>query len=405
MSLSNRERQTSLSDLIKEIQETKVRLCLDCGKCTAVCPVSQYTDEFNPRLIIQRKLNRPPSDTPMLDESIWSCLNCQLCYEWCNYKVKFPDFINSLRAEAVGEGARIPCSHGGALQSAMHMMARRGVKQERLDWLPEDIILTAQSETRFFVGCAPYLDVIFSDLRVNTVAGVIASLRLLNKAQIPFNLLADERCCGRDLLLQGDREGFLALAHANIHEFNRHGVKRIISACPECCACLKTEYTQVEGYKEIQVINLVEALAPQLKNIKHKPRSIDQKVTYHDPCTLGRGSRVFSEPRRLLETVPGVQLVEMEMNREKALCCGATPWAQCGAVNRQIQGQRLAQAAATGAEILITSCPKCQIHLKCAQKSEEGKTAQIQIRDLAGWLDEACETNLDIRNNPLLEGW
>ena len=79
----------------------------------------------------------------------------------------------------------------------------------------------------------------------------------------------------------------------------------------------------------------------------------------------------------------GVKLVEMEYNRERSLCCGANPWAYCNSVNRQVQGQRLAQAKAVAAEILVTACPKCQIHLKCAQKSEDSQVAQIEIQDLA----------------------
>ncbi|HEX7475004.1 MAG TPA: (Fe-S)-binding protein [Dehalococcoidales bacterium] len=388
MSLWNREHNIDSSNLEKEIKETKVRLCLDCGKCTVVCPVSQYSEEFNPRLIIQRRLNSPQAETPLpQDETIWSCLNCQMCIERCNYQVKFPEFITALRTEAVKDGARVQCSHGGTLQSIMHMMARKGLQQERLDWLPDDIVLTEQSETRFFVGCAPYFDVIFEDIGVKTLDGVIAALRLLNNAQIPFNLLADERCCGRDLLLQGDREGFTALAKANAADFTRHGVKRIITNCPECYSCLKTDYPKITGNNSIQVVSLVEVLAPLVKNKKITAGSVSKKVTYHDPCTLGRGLRVFDEPRQLLAAAPGLQLVEMENNREKSLCCGANPWANCGTVNRQIQGQRLDQAKAVGAEILVTACPKCQIHLKCAQKNADGKSAQIEIRDLASLIE------------------
>ena len=111
--------------------------------------------------------------------------------------------------------------------------------------------------------------------------------------------------------------------------------------------------------------------------------SLVKQVTYHDPCTLGRGFRLFDEPRRLLTGITGLKLVEMEYNRETALCCGANPWAYCNSVNRQVQGQRLAQARATSAEILVTACPKCQIHLKCAQKSEDCQVDQIEIQDLA----------------------
>jgi heterodisulfide reductase subunit D len=376
----NNSGEINLFNLEQQIKDTKVRLCLDCGKCTVVCPVAQYNPEFNPRLIIQKRMG---NNADSKDEAIWSCLNCNMCYERCNYRVKFPEFINALRAEAVKDGTKVQCSHGGALQSTMHMMARKKLNQERLDWLPEDVILTDQSDTRFFVGCAPYFDVIFKDLGVNSLDGVIGALRLLNKAQIPFNLLANERCCGRDLLLQGDQEGFLALAKANMAEFTRHGVKRIITYCPECYACLKNDYPKVLNNLEIQVVSLVELIAPLIKDKKLIPGKLEKKVTYHDPCTLGRGFRIFEAPRQLLKGIKGLDLVEMEYNRERSLCCGANPWAYCNSVNRQIQGQRLAQAEAVAAEILVTACPKCQIHLKCAQQCEGSQAAQIEIQDLA----------------------
>jgi heterodisulfide reductase subunit D len=371
-------------DLEKEIKETKVRLCLDCGKCTVVCPVAQFNPDFNPRLIIQKRLGNVAGDAR--DENIWSCLHCQMCLERCNYNVKFPDFINALRTEAVDAGKRVQCSHGGMLQAAMHMMAREKLKQNRLDWLPEDIVLTEQSDTRFFVGCAPYFDLVFADLGVKTLDGVIGALRLLNKAGIPFNLLANERCCGRDLLLQGDKPGFLALAKANMEEFNRHGVKRIITYCPECYTCLKNEYPRTLGSNGIEVVNLIELVAPLFKDKKLTPGNLSRHVTYHDPCTLGRGSRIFDAPRQLLTSIPGLKLSEMEYNRERSLCCGANPWAYCNSVNRQVQGQRLEQAKETAAEILVTACPKCLIHLKCAQKSQDSQVDQIEIQDLAGLL-------------------
>jgi heterodisulfide reductase subunit D len=107
------------------------------------------------------------------------------------------------------------------------------------------------------------------------------------------------------------------------------------------------------------------------------------KVTYQDPCTLGRGLRIFDSPRQVLNSVDGLELVEMEPSRERALCCGASSWVYCGAANRQIQDERLTQAEATGAGILVTSCPKCQIHLKCTQRSQNGSVPKIDIQDLA----------------------
>ncbi len=370
-----------MQNIEREIRETNIRLCLDCGKCTVVCPVAQHDPAFNPRLIAQRRLSQNSQGSR--DETIWSCLSCYMCVERCNYHVKFPRFIHSLRAESLAEGAQIQCSHGEALQTMMRLMAREDLQQKRLSWLPEDVSLSPQSDTLFFVGCAPYFDVLFSDLGVNTLEGVKGALKLLNRAQIPFNIIADERCCGRDLLLQGDRKGFAALAKANMEQFARHGVKRIITNCPECYYTLKVDYPNMLGGTGIEVVHLSQVIAPLVQSGKLSLGKLEKRVTYQDPCTLGRCSRIFDEPRQILGAVAGLKLVEMEQSREKALCCGATSWLQCGAVNRQIQKQRFAQAEASGAEILVTACPKCQIHLRCAQKSSDGKDARVEIQDLA----------------------
>lgn len=368
-------------DLQSVISDTRVRLCLDCGKCTVVCPVARYDAEFNPRHIVQEALKQ--NGRSPVGRTIWSCISCNMCMERCNYNVKFTDFIRSLRYKALEEGTEIEYSHGGAPQTTMHIMARRDTRQSRLNWLPEDIEIAKQCDTAFFVGCAPYFDVLFSDLGVKTIEGTKGALRLLNHAQIPFTLVPNERCCGRDLLLLGDIEGFLALARANMHEFSRRGIKNIITSCPEGYYTLKIDYPKFLRDWEVSVMHITEVIAPLIENGQLTLGRPEQRVTYQDPCTLGRYSNIFEQPRSILASVDGLEVVEMADNREKALCCGASPWAYCGAVNKQIQKERLAQAGATGADVLITACPKCQIHLKCAQKNAENNdVCQIEIQDI-----------------------
>jgi len=368
-------------DLQSVISDTKVRLCLDCGKCTVVCPVARYDAEFNPRRIVQEALKQ--NGRSPVGRTIWSCISCNMCMERCNYNVKFTDFIRSLRYKALEEGTEIEYSHGGAPQATMHIMARRDTRQRRLNWLPEDIEIAKQCDTAFFVGCAPYFDVLFSDLGVKTIEGTKGALRLLNHAQIPFTLVPNERCCGRDLLLLGDIEGFLALARANMHEFSRRGIKNIITSCPEGYYTLKIDYPKFLQDWEISVMHITEVISPLIEHGQLTLARPEQKVTYQDPCTLGRYSNIFEQPRSILASVDGLEVVEMADNREKALCCGASPWAYCGAVNKQIQKERLAQAGDTGADVLITACPKCQIHLKCAQKNAENNdVCQIEIQDI-----------------------
>ena len=368
-------------DLQSVISDTGVRLCLDCGKCTVVCPVARYDAEFNPRRIVQDILihnGRSP-----VSNTIWSCISCNMCMERCNYNVKFTDFIRFLRYRALEEGAEIDYSHGGAPQTIMHIMARRDTRQSRLNWLPDDIKIAKQSDTAFFVGCAPYFDVLFSDLGVNTIEGTKGALRLLNRAQIPFTLIPNERCCGRDLLVLGDIEGFLALARANMHEFSRRGIKNIITSCPEGYYTLKVDYPKFLKDWAINVLHITEVIAALIDNGQLALGRLEQKVTYQDPCTLGRYSKIFDQPRHILASVHGLEVIEMADNRAKSLCCGASPWAYCGAVNKRIQKERLSQAGDTGADILITACPKCQIHFKCAQKNaERNDVRQIEIQDI-----------------------
>ena len=363
-----------------EIKDTRVHLCLDCGKCTVVCPVARYNPEFNPRLIVQRNLEQKNQN--LQDETIWSCINCYMCLERCNYRVEFPEFIRILRAEAVDRGTEVQCTHGGSLQALMHLMTGENLCQERLGSLSSGIKLSKQHDTVFFVGCAPYFDIMFGDLGVNTLGGVKGVLRLLNRANVPFNLMANERCCGRDLLLQGDKKGFMALAQANIDEFNRLGVKKIITACPECYYALKIDYPKMLGGTVAEVLYWTEIIAPLLKEGELRLGNLKEVATYQDPCTLGRNLRIFDSPRQILCAVNGLEFTEIEPSREVALCCGASSWVHCGATNKQIQDERLTQAEATGAGVLVTSCPKCQIHLKCAQHSRNGKMPKIEIQDL-----------------------
>lgn len=367
-------------DIEREIKETRVRLCLDCGKCTVVCPVAQYDQEFNPRLIIQRRL--AGHDHYEQDDTIWRCLDCRMCFERCNYHVRFPEFIRTLRSEAILKGTQVQYSHGGTLQTLMHMMAHNGGQLERLGWLSRDIVLQ-QGETLFFVGCAPYFDSLFKDIGVKTLDAVNGALSLLNLAKMPFNLSASERCCGRDLLLQGDREGFKALARANMNDFAARNIKKIITNCPECYYTLKIDYPLMFGNTNFEVMHLTEVIAPMIQNKTLSLGTLKKRVAYHDPCTLGRGLRVFDAPRQILGAISGLKIVEMEHNREQSLCCGASAWVHCGAVNRRIQEQRISEANAVEADVLVTACPKCLIHLKCAQKCQDSQISSVEIQDLS----------------------
>jgi Fe-S oxidoreductase len=226
----------------------------------------------------------------------------------------------------------------------------------------------------------------------------------LNALQIEPQVLADERCCGHDLLWEGNVGAFRALAELNADLIRQSGVKRIVTACPECARALKVDYP-AHGIKlDVEILHLAELLANEqmgtlalagsarewansaTRNTQHATR-----VTFHDPCRLGRYMGVYDAPRQVIESL-GLELVEMPRHKENALCCGTNGWTHCGAANRHIQADRLREARATGAEVLVTACLKCQIHFQCAlQDGELQEELGLEIRDLATLVAEALE--------------
>jgi len=305
-----------------------------------------------------------------------------MCSIRCNYHVNYVDFVRYLRMKARGNGAELIYSHNEVPESLMHLMGKKNITQERRHWVPRDIRIDETSDTAFFVGCAPYFDVIFDNIGVKSTDSPIGVMRLLDAGNIPYKILENERCCGHDLLLSGDLQGFLDLGKANISEFENGGVKKLIVSCPECYYTLKVDYPRYFENWNMEIQHITEL--PGILNIGNKTGKMRpaQRATYHDSCRLGRYFKMFDGPRSLLRSTDGIELLEMENNRENSLCCGASPWMFCGSVNKRIQDERLRQAIDTGANLLITSCPKCQIHLKCAQVSMSNTGKNIKIADI-----------------------
>ncbi|MFH1486020.1 MAG: (Fe-S)-binding protein, partial [Chloroflexota bacterium] len=184
----------------------------------------------------------------------------------------------------------------------------------------------------------------------------------------------NERCCGHDLLWAGDIEHFVKLAQHNMEEIGKAKAKRVVVTCPECYHTLKVEYPRYVAGLGFEVIHMSQLLAEKVDIEEIKFRPLRKTVTYHDPCRLGRFSGIYDEPRAVISAIPGLELVEMPRSRGSALCCGTQGWINCGAVNKQIQRERLLEAKSTGAELLLTACPKCQIHLRCAMN--DGRLAE-----------------------------
>jgi heterodisulfide reductase subunit D len=367
---------------IRKVQETNAFSCLECGKCTGTCPVSRYSETFSPRQILTRSVhNTHPQGFDV--KGLWSCLTCMRCDEICPSEIKYSDLILMLRQFKGIENRDGTCSHGGILESIAKIMTTPNLKQQRLDWLTNEYQTSNDSEYLYFMGCLPYFDALFSSIDVQSLNIAKSTMKILNYFDIKPQLLADEKCCGHDLYWNGDINNFTKLAKSNIEAIKQSGAKKIVTACPECYRTLKVDYQKNFGSQAYEVFHISEFIDQKLEGKNHKIKTDEQKITFQDPCRLGRHLNIYEAPRNALSYLTGLDLKEMAHHHKRSICCGVSGWMNCSQVSKQIQTQRLGEAKLTGAETLVTACAKCQIHFKCAMQDEKlNLDVGIEIKDL-----------------------
>ncbi len=375
------------------VQRTRAYLCLDCGKCTGSCPLARVDLEFSPRRLVERVVFGE-AESVITDPRLWSCMTCGLCSTRCPSDVDFTRFIIEMRAEAYQAGERGTYAHDGILQEVMRLQAE-SAHQERTGWLSEDMQVAEEGEYLYFVGCLPFFDVIFANLEVNALDTARSAVRLLNQVGIAPIVSNEERCCGADLLLAGDVDTFRRLAERNVEAIKATGAKKVVFTCAECYNAFQTDYPAHVGALPFEMMHLTELLAEKVKEGELTFEPSPGSVTYHDACRLGRFLDVYEPPREVIGSVPDLELVEMEDNRERAMCCGSTGWVNCGGSAKLIQKEKLRQARETGAGVMLTACPKCQIHLACTARDlnaatgleQEGQV--VKVEDLTSWIGRA----------------
>ncbi len=377
--------ETTLEQLLVS---THANACLSCGKCTAVCPLSVQGSSFSPRRLVESVVQGDGAST-LGSDWVWECLGCLACTQVCPANVRFTAFVRDLRLEAhSAAGANARCTHSGIIHGWMHLMASDGTTLNRLDWT-DGLRISDDGDTVYFVGCLPFYDPLFKDIGAEGTDIARAVVRILNAIGVEPQVLADEVCCGHDLLWSGDEEGFRKLAGRNIELLRSSGAKRVVTACPECAYALKVEYPAYVGDTNLEVLHISQLIADAIESGALSLKSDDGgTVTFHDSCWLGRYQGLYEPPRKALSGA-GYKLVEMADHHGEALCCGTGSWIECGAVNKRIQVERLQQAVATGADVLVTACPKCQIHFRCAQDDQGVRDRlSMEIRDLTTLLAE-----------------
>jgi heterodisulfide reductase subunit D len=374
-------------DNLKELRRvTGAALCVECGKCSSMCPLAPFGDFSAARTM---SMHDPAIEIHNYSAAVERCLTCASCETRCPQGVRYTQYVRGLRAEVPTEQRR-PRPHGEAFQMAARL-TRLGEKPGRPAWLEDDLLIAEEGEVALFVGCLPIFDVLFrEEFQVETLDIARAAIRLLNQVGVAPVLVGDECCCGHDLLWGGERETFEALAIENAKQFQSRGVQHIVTVCAECCRTWRLDYPAVVSDYSPRVEHMTEFLAPLVgkHELGFRPNG-NGAVTYQDPCRLGRQLGVYREPRELLAAVPDGELREMERSGQDALCCGTPGFIHCDAVSRQLQVQRLQGAVDTGASRLLTSCPKCLLHFRCAQAEDRLRARparDIEVEDIMVYL-------------------
>ncbi|MBW2607437.1 MAG: (Fe-S)-binding protein [Deltaproteobacteria bacterium] len=364
-------------DEIKEAGGEVFKLCFQCGLCDAVCPWNKV------RTFSMRKIIREAAFglTEIEGEDIWRCTTCGACPAQCPRGVKQIDVSVALRRVA-SEYEVFPASVKSARTARASLISEgnplQGERKKRSDWAKDLSVKTYTEgmEVLYFVGC--YLSY---DPRMKKVA--TATANILEKAGVDFGILgSQENCCGESIRKTGSEEVFKRLAKENIKTFIDNGVKKVIVSSPHCFHTFKNEYP--EFMVNFEVIHMSQYLLELINDGRLElTGKYPKKVTYHDPCYLGRHNDVYDEPRDLLNKVAGLELVEMEAHGKNSLCCGGGGgriWMDTPQEER-FSDIRLKQAKETGAQILATSCPYCITNFEESRLNLEYEDV-LEVKDI-----------------------
>lgn len=373
-------------EVIEEIKESggdAVKFCYQCGKCDTVCPWNKVTTFSMRKLIREAAFGL----TEIEREEIWRCTTCGKCPRKCPRDVKQIDNMVALRRMATGYGV-FPAAVK-PVRTASSGLAAEGnpfgeERTKRADWAKGLSVKTFEEgmDILYFPGC--YLSY---DPRLKKVAQATAGI--LNKAGVDFGILgAGESCCGESIRKTGNEELFKQLARENIKAFIDKGVKKILVSSPHCYHTFKNEYPEFRVNFEVVHISryLYQLIDEGRLRIEKEYR---KKVTYHDPCYLGRHNGIYDEPRGVLKKIPGLELIEMAESREDGLCCGmggGRVWMETPKSER-FSNLRLEEAVEIGAGELVTSCPYCITNF------EDGRVVLnyddfIEVKDITEILQE-----------------
>jgi len=368
-------------DAIRQAGGEAFKYCYQCGKCDTVCPWNRVTN-FSMRNVVRQAAFGVPE---VEGQAMWRCTTCGSCPKRCPRGVGTMDVTVSFRRIASEYGICPDSVHTVRASLGAEGNPLREARAHRADWAAGlDVKPFAEGmEILYFPGCYPAYD-----SRMKKVA--VATVAILKRAGVDFGILGTkENCCGESIRKTGDEALFKRLARENIKTFVDSGVHKILVSSPHCYHTFKNEYTQFNV--NFEVIHISQYLFQLVEQGRLKlTGEYKKRITYHDPCYLGRHNDIYEEPRAVLGKVPGVRLVEMPDTRRNSLCCGGGGggiWMET-AKGERFADLRLAQARGTRAEVLVTACPYCITNFE-ESRLALGDNADIEIKDITEIVREA----------------
>ena len=373
----------------------RLRLCLECGNCSGICPFG-YLMAYPPsRMIAMMRADR--INKVMETDTIWMCVSCYACTQVCPSQIPVtPGLMTSIKEELLLAG-NVPAELHIALQNSQRYGNPIGESpRKRADWVqniqPEIKILAKVKkpvDVLWFVG-----DYASYHPRVRSTTKALA--KILNKLGVEFGILGPEETTdGDSQRLAGERGLFEMLAEKNGKVFSKYQFNKIITTDPHAYNAIKNEYPRLGITYPVQhfteyLVEKIDQLKPLLK------KEVKAKVTFHDPCYLGRANGIFDQPRELLNAIPGVELVEMAHNHTNSLCCGGGGggmWLdgfQWEKAHVRLSDWRVGEALSAQADVLAVACPYEAPRFEDAAKTMKGAD-QLKVRDIAELLAEAME--------------
>lgn len=362
--------------------------CYQCGKCVPVCPVDNV-GEYGPRKIfrsLQLGVDLFESD------ELWKCTTCMNCLRVCPKEVDMIKIMPAVREEAVMEG-NVPDELQEVFENTFEYGNPMGESQrKRADWTKDAGVdvpimkeLNRPVDLLWFVECYPAYH-----QRGQDASRALA--RILNILQADYGILGTEEKCSCDSQrLAGEVGLFEEFAEHNIGLFKKYKAKKVLVTDPHALNAFRKEYPKLGG--NFETIHYTTYLAPLMEKLTFT-KKLDYKVTFHDPCYLGRHNGEYDAPRQCLEAIPGVDLIEMGRCREQSYCCGGGGggmWLDgfmADHVSERLSENRVKEAVETGADVLAVCCPYEVSRFEDAVKST-GNEGKLIVRDIVELIEEA----------------